>query len=57
MAEYRMPLADAKMLLCGVRVRLMTGKVSEMQAIQERLEELGASAVIETWTEEVDELQ
>ena len=34
--EYRMPLADAKMLLGGVRVRLMAGKVSEMQAIQRR---------------------
>ena len=53
--EYGMPLGDAKLLLVGVRVKLKSGKVSELQAIQVRLEFLGASGVIECCTTESDD--
>jgi hypothetical protein len=53
--EYRVSFADTKLILAGVRVRLKPGEVSEMYALQEKLEELGASAVIEPSPDEEEE--
>jgi hypothetical protein len=52
--EYRVSFADTKLILAGVRVRLKPGEVSEMYALQEKLEELGAIAVIEPSPDEVE---
>jgi uncharacterized protein YbjQ (UPF0145 family) len=45
--EYEVSFADAKMILAGVRTKVLAGEVSNLQELQERLEAMGAEAVIE----------
>lgn len=47
MSDYGTSSADARMILIGVRVRLMVRLGLEMQELKDKLEELGARTVID----------
>jgi hypothetical protein len=45
--EYDVSFADAKMIMCGVRTRILAGEYLKLQEVQARLEAMGAQTVIE----------
>jgi hypothetical protein len=53
--EYDVSFADAKMILCGVRTRILGGEHSKLQEAQARLEDMGAQTVIEIHAEGLEE--
>ena len=45
--ECNMPFSDAKMLLIGKRLRVLTGGLARLVEVRDKLAELGARAVID----------
>ena len=45
--EYEVSFADAKLILAGVRTRVLAGEYLKLQQAQAKLEAMGAQTVIE----------
>ena len=53
--EYQVGFADVKLILAGIRTKLMTAEIERLRKLQERLERMGASTVLEIHAAGVEE--